>query len=69
MHASAGRPAFSPNAFSPNAPPRPAPRHLGGAENSGPTARPTQVSNADSSIIDTWTLHQDKHGKFPTPAE
>jgi hypothetical protein len=28
-----------------------------------------QVSNADGSIIDTWQLHQDKHGKFPTPAE
>lgn len=26
-----------------------------------------QVSNADSSIIDTWSVHQEKHGKFPVP--
>ena len=26
-----------------------------------------QVSNADSSIIDSWVLHQDKHGAFPAP--
>ena len=25
-----------------------------------------QVSNADNSIIDSWVLHQDKHGAFPT---
>ena len=26
-----------------------------------------QISNKDSSVIDTWTVHQDKHGRFPTP--
>ena len=26
-----------------------------------------QVSNADSSIIDSWVLHRDKHGAFPAP--
>ena len=27
-----------------------------------------QISNKDSTIIDSWTLHQEKHGPFPTPA-
>ena len=26
-----------------------------------------QVSNADNSIIDTWTVHQSKHGSFDPP--
>ncbi len=25
-----------------------------------------QISNKDSSIIDSWTIHQDNHGKFPS---
>eukprot|EP01047_Picozoa_sp_COSAG01_P065129 COSAG01_NODE_8745_length_2674_cov_2.404660_2_plen_96_part_00 len=27
-----------------------------------------QVSNKDSSVIDSWTVHQDHHGKFPGAA-
>ena len=26
-----------------------------------------QVDNSDSSVIDSWTMHQDTHGKFPIP--
>eukprot|EP01048_Picozoa_sp_COSAG05_P013645 COSAG05_NODE_1472_length_4791_cov_13.982413_3_plen_321_part_00 len=26
-----------------------------------------QISNEDSAILDTWTVHQEKHGPFPTP--
>ena len=26
-----------------------------------------QISNKDSSVIDSWTVHQDKHGQFPIP--
>jgi hypothetical protein len=26
-----------------------------------------QISNADNSIIDSWRMHQDTHGKFPIP--
>jgi hypothetical protein len=26
-----------------------------------------QISNKDSSIIDSWTLHQENHGRFPIP--
>jgi hypothetical protein len=24
-----------------------------------------QISNADNSVIDSWVVHQDKHGPFP----
>ena len=27
-----------------------------------------QISNADGSVIDEWTVHQEKHGPFPVPA-
>ena len=27
-----------------------------------------QISNKDSSVIDSWTVHQAKHGPFPIPA-
>jgi len=27
-----------------------------------------QISNKDNSVVDSWTLHQESHGKFPTPA-
>lgn len=26
-----------------------------------------QISNKDSSVVDSWTVHQDKHGQFPIP--
>jgi hypothetical protein len=28
-----------------------------------------QISNKDSSVVDTWTVHQDKHGQFPIPTQ
>ena len=28
-----------------------------------------QISNKDSSVVDTWTVHQDKHGPFPIPQQ
>ena len=26
-----------------------------------------QISNRDNSVVDTWTIHQEKHGEFPIP--
>ena len=28
-----------------------------------------QISHKDSSVVDSWTVHQDKHGQFPIPPQ